>query len=103
MNRALYAQIVARAEVARYDHAAADRDAVEKADDKECKVARQTDRRKRVVAGKVAHDPRVGHVVELLKQLTQKQRQRKRDKAARNGTFGQIDVAAEPPQFAHVS
>ena len=69
VDRQTHLFLVPRAEEAGDDDARADRDADEEADEQKAQVARRADGGERAVADEIAHDQRVRHVIELLKQV----------------------------------
>ena len=79
----LHAVVVLRAEIARDDHARTHRNAVDQTDHQENQVAGGADRGQRLAAQKVADDQRIRRVVQLLKQVAQKQREREGDQRLR--------------------
>ena len=85
----LHAVVVLRAEITRDDHACAHRNAVDQTDHQENQVAGGADRGQRLTAQKVADDQRIRCVVQLLKQVAQKQREREGDQRLRNRAFGE--------------
>ena len=71
------------------DHAAADGDAVEKADDQKGEAAAGADGGKGPVVGEIAQHPGIGQIVELLEQLPQKQGEGKGEDTLDDGALGQ--------------
>lgn len=78
------AVVVLRAEITRDDYARTHRNAVDQTDHQENQVAGGADRGQRLTAQKVADDQRIRRVVQLLKQVAQKQREREGDQRLRN-------------------
>lgn len=89
MDRASKLFLVLCAKISRDHHTAPDGDPVKKADHRECDMTGHTDSSKGVITGEVPNDPRICHIVALLQELTEKQRDRKGDQAPRYGSFCQ--------------
>ena len=81
------AVIVLGTEIAGDEHPGACRDAHEKADDQKDQGARGAHRGQSVVSQQIAHDQGVRCVVELLKQVSQKERSRESKDLARDGAL----------------
>ena len=79
MHRPLHALRVFRAIITRDDHAGAQRDAVKKADQQINQIPRRADRRQRFAAQKITDDQRIDRVVQLLKQVAEKDRHGEKD------------------------
>lgn len=85
----LYAVVILRAEIARDDDARAHRDAVDQTDHQEDQVTGGADGGQRLAAQKIADDQGIRRVIELLKQVAQKQREREGDQRLRDRAFGE--------------
>ena len=81
--------LIPGAEVPGDDNAAAGGNAAEKANDQKGQIAAAAHRGKGLVAGKVADDPGIRHIVELLKNLPQKNWQREGKNAQSDASFRQ--------------
>ena len=88
VDRKTHLFLVPRTEIARSHHTGAHGNAAEKADEQEDKVACGADGGKRVIADKISHDQRVGCVIELLKQIPDKNRHCKADHLAADAALG---------------
>ena len=84
---------IAGAKIAWNNDTAAGGNAGEKTDDQKDDSAGGTDGGKSIVIRKVADDPCIHHVIQLLKQLTEKQRNGKGQNTAGNRSSCQVDAA----------
>ncbi len=75
MDGQLHPLFILRTEVAGDDHARTGEDAAEEADQHKDQAAGGADGGQRLIAQQIADDQGIGHIVELLKQVAQKQRQ----------------------------
>lgn len=79
------------------DHPAAYGDAAEKAYNEKGEVSPGADGGESLVCGKIAQDPGVGQIIELLKQLSEKQRQSKGKNTLGDGPLSERFVP--PPEM----
>ena len=87
VNHLLQIFPVFRSVVPRDDDTGTHRDTIDEADHQKNQIARRADCRQRVAAKKVSHDQGICRVVQLLKQISEKQRDGKQDDLPGNTAF----------------
>ena len=88
VDRAAQTFPVLGTEIPRHHNARAQRHAVDKARQQKNQAAGGADRRQRLAAQKIAHDQRVGGIVQLLKQVADEDRQGKQQHPLGHAAFG---------------
>ena len=99
MQRIVNLIVLPGAVILRNDNAGTARKAQKEPDEHIDNRSNRADSRKGFVADKVADDPGIDRVIELLKQVPGKQRQRKPDKMCHDAAFGHIRTGIQAGEF----